>query len=65
MKAIAQHSQSDVARLAVIVPIIDGIQGILKIKVCSRQKRKTADTDIPFVFSWIERDTRVLNCTYN
>ena len=65
MKAIAQHSQSDVARLAVIAPIIDGIQGILEIKVCGRQKRKTADADIPFVFSWIERDTHGLNCTYN
>lgn len=65
MKAIAQHSQSDVARLAVIAPIIDGVQGILEIKVCSRQKRKTTDADIPFVFSWIERDTYGLNCTYN
>jgi hypothetical protein len=65
MESVAQHSQSDVARLAVIAPIIDGIQGILEIKVCSRQKRKTADADIPFVFSWIERDTRGSNCTYN
>jgi hypothetical protein len=65
MESVAQHSQSDVARLAVIAPIIDGIQGILEIKVCSRQKRKTADADISFVFSWIERDTHGSNCAHN
>lgn len=65
MKAVVQHPQSDVARLAVIAPIIDGIQGILEIKVCSRQERKTADADIPVVLGGIERDTHGLNCTYN
>jgi hypothetical protein len=65
MESVAEHSQGDVAHLAVIASIIDGIQGILEIKVCGGQERKSADADIPFVFSWIERDTRGLNCTYN
>jgi hypothetical protein len=35
MKSVVQHSQGDVARLAVIASIIDGIQGVFEIKVCS------------------------------